>query len=137
MTECERCGSTENLLNHHVSYEPEVIQVLCTSCHGKVHSFGGVPRRPEGFKPDLSLHNKLSSSRKKTNISIEILNIIYRTPRITPVMIHDRLEKAMSYNFLEYALRILRGTGEIDTLCRGVYMITEKGTKTIQESRNV
>jgi len=136
MTECERCGSTENLLNHHVSYEPEMIQILCTPCHGKVHSFGGVPRRPEGFKPDLSLHTKLSSSRKKTNLSIEILNIIYRTPRITPVMIHDRLRRAMNYNVLVYFLRALKETGEIDTLCRGVYKIKEKGIKTIHNSRN-
>ena len=137
MAECERCGSKENLVHHHVSYEPEVIQILCLTCHGRVHSFGGIPKRPIGFQSNLPLCNKLASSRDPKNIAIEVLDIIYKTPRITPVMIHDRLEKAMNYNFLEYALRILRETGEINTLCRGVYMITEKGVKTITDSRNV
>ena len=136
MTECERCGATENLVHHHVSYEPEVIQILCLTCHGRLHSFGGIPKRPIGFQTNLPLRNKLTSSRNPKNIAVEILTIICRTPRITPVMIHDRLEKAMNYNLLEQILRTLRETGEVDTLCRGVYRITEKGVKTIHDSRD-
>ena len=35
INECNFCGSKENLLFHHVSYDPEIIQVLCKSCHIK------------------------------------------------------------------------------------------------------
>lgn len=31
------CGSTENIINHHLSYNPEIEVPLCRSCHGKAH----------------------------------------------------------------------------------------------------
>lgn len=34
---CASCGSTENVLTHHLSYEPEITVPLCRSCHGEVH----------------------------------------------------------------------------------------------------
>jgi len=35
-TKCKKCGSTENLIQHHVSYEPEIKDALCQSCHNKL-----------------------------------------------------------------------------------------------------
>jgi len=32
---CKSCGSTHDLVRHHVSYRPETIQILCRACHGK------------------------------------------------------------------------------------------------------
>ena len=37
MTTCVECGSSNNIDQHHVSYEPEELVPLCRSCHGKVH----------------------------------------------------------------------------------------------------
>ena len=37
MTTCVECGSSKNIDQHHVSYEPEELVPLCRSCHGKVH----------------------------------------------------------------------------------------------------
>ena len=37
---CEICGTTENIQKHHVSYEPEIIQLLCVGCHKAVHNHG-------------------------------------------------------------------------------------------------
>lgn len=37
---CEVCGATENLQLHHISYEPEITQCLCVSCHQEVHGHG-------------------------------------------------------------------------------------------------
>ena len=40
---CQKCGATENLHVHHLTYEnfknekPEDLQVLCKDCHMKVH----------------------------------------------------------------------------------------------------
>ncbi len=34
---CETCGSIKNIINHHTSYEPEIIIPLCHSCHTKIH----------------------------------------------------------------------------------------------------
>lgn len=40
MGTCEICGATENIQKHHVSYEPEIIQLLCVDCHKAVHNHG-------------------------------------------------------------------------------------------------
>ena len=37
INECNHCGSKEQLILHHVSYEPEIFKVLCRSCHIKFH----------------------------------------------------------------------------------------------------
>jgi len=37
---CEMCGATENIQRHHISYEPEIIQLLCVDCHKRVHGHG-------------------------------------------------------------------------------------------------
>ena len=40
MKKCDICGTTEDLQNHHISYEPEIIQVLCVGCHEELHGHG-------------------------------------------------------------------------------------------------
>lgn len=41
MTEkCEICGARGNIQKHHISYEPEIIQLLCVDCHEAVHNHG-------------------------------------------------------------------------------------------------
>jgi len=35
---CVDCGSTENLQEHHISYEPEKTVMLCVNCHKKRHN---------------------------------------------------------------------------------------------------
>ena len=69
-----------------------------------------------------------------TSLALEVLKVISRNPRITPVMIHDRLKNGLNYNALEYILRTLRETEEVKTIVRGVYMITEKGVRTLRSS---
>jgi hypothetical protein len=48
---CVICGSTENLVSHHISYEPEIIETLCKSCHREIHCHTSIPRNPvtKGF----------------------------------------------------------------------------------------
>ena len=68
------------------------------------------------------------------NVAMDVLEVICRNPRISPVLIHDKLNKAMNFNTLEYTLRTLRETGLIETLARGIYVITEKGSNTLRSS---
>ena len=35
---CSICGSTEDLVRHHVSYDPEIIDILCRRCHSSLHA---------------------------------------------------------------------------------------------------
>jgi len=49
-------------------------------------------------------------------------------------MIHDKLKNGLNYNALEYILRTLRETGEVKTIVRGVYVLTEKGAQTLRSS---
>jgi len=37
MSECVECGATEQIHQHHITYEPEKTVPLCASCHRKVH----------------------------------------------------------------------------------------------------
>lgn len=46
MSVCEHCGVTKNLVRHHISYEPEITQMLCRSCHGKEHQKPNLPTPP-------------------------------------------------------------------------------------------
>ncbi len=43
---CTICGNTKNLVSHHKSYDPEIIEVLCKSCHKTVHYHTDVPKNP-------------------------------------------------------------------------------------------
>jgi hypothetical protein len=36
-TQCLMCGTENELLQHHISYEPEDTVTLCKKCHFKVH----------------------------------------------------------------------------------------------------
>lgn len=37
---CEICGTTEEIQEHHISYNPEIKQFLCVTCHQKKHGHG-------------------------------------------------------------------------------------------------
>ena len=37
---CEICGTTEEIQEHHISYDPEIKQFLCVTCHQKKHGHG-------------------------------------------------------------------------------------------------
>ena len=37
INECNHCDATEQLILHHISYEPEIFKVLCKSCHIRFH----------------------------------------------------------------------------------------------------
>lgn len=39
---CEECGSLDDLQEHHISYDPEIKQVLCVTCHKRKHPGHGV-----------------------------------------------------------------------------------------------
>jgi len=38
MTKCSKCGATTNLVKHHISYSPEVTDLLCDKCHRRLIS---------------------------------------------------------------------------------------------------
>lgn len=48
---CEICGATENIQEHHISYEPEIKQFLCVTCHEAVHNHG--VGNPKGWSTQL------------------------------------------------------------------------------------
>ena len=68
---CVDCGTTENLQEHHISYDPEITVTLCVDCHMRRHnnSHGvGVGEKKETLKPyreEKKLQPKLSSVKKE------------------------------------------------------------------------
>ena len=75
---CELCGSTKNLMNHHVSYEPEVVQILCSSCHQKQHPNHGVGLAHLLLKPIPENFPRLWRTKTRDEIT-KILGISYVT----------------------------------------------------------
>ena len=53
MSSCKLCGTTQNLVQHHLSYEPEVLQTLCQRCHRETHTLFDAPKPPLGFYPRM------------------------------------------------------------------------------------
>lgn len=53
LAKCEHCGETDGrvLLKHHISYNPEITQVICWNCHYLVHKHKG---KLEKIEKDLS-----------------------------------------------------------------------------------
>lgn len=62
---CAICGTSESLIYHHNSYEPEIIRVLCRSCHSKVHHQDpNLPKRPKSFESQLINNHFLSTTKR-------------------------------------------------------------------------
>jgi len=53
--ECAYCKKTEDLVLHHVSYQPEVVVMLCRECHAKVHYTIPHPERPPKFRKKVKV----------------------------------------------------------------------------------
>ena len=68
MRECLECGSTENIDQHHTSYEPEETVMLCRSCHQSVHG-----------DESHELHPSDERQKKTVQISHETKDLIDET----------------------------------------------------------
>jgi len=69
-----------------------------------------------------------------SNFTTEVLKIIHRNPRISPVLIHEKLKKSTNMSYLTAILRSLRESGQVRIIARGIYEITDKGVETLQSS---
>ena len=67
-------------------------------------------------------------------LSIEILRVLYRRPRLTPVLIHQDLPGKTTYEVVERVLRTLHELGLVEKLSRGVYFATPLGVDIMQSS---
>jgi hypothetical protein len=63
-SECTKCGAKDNLLDHHVSYVPEIIETLCRSCHMSFHK-----RYPDRIRVPKDFKRK--AGRKWTTIALK------------------------------------------------------------------
>jgi hypothetical protein len=48
---CAVCGSTKNVVRHHLSWEPETTMPVCKSCHNRIHRGDLVDYRPTAQPP--------------------------------------------------------------------------------------
>lgn len=37
---CPECGEVRKLVEHHITYEPEVKEKMCVNCHNRLHNLG-------------------------------------------------------------------------------------------------
>ena len=84
MKVCEICGSTDNLQLHHVSYEPEITQVLCVNCHKEVHEHGvGCASTP--------MKSKMITIRKDQYEWV--INNYFNISRFVQIMLDEEIER--------------------------------------------
>lgn len=51
---CVECGSSENVVDHHVNYEEDETVPACRSCHIQIHNNPNHRLHPEDERPDDS-----------------------------------------------------------------------------------
>lgn len=47
---CPECGKEKELINHHISYDPEITQNICRSCHNSIVWSGKHAVKPGAVK---------------------------------------------------------------------------------------
>ena len=67
-------------------------------------------------------------------LSIEILRVLYRRPRLTPVLIHQDLPGKTTYEAVDRVLGTLYELGLVDKISRGVYFTTSLGVDIMRSS---
>lgn len=82
MNTCSLCTSKRNIVKHHTSYTPEKIQLVCRSCHKKLHQ---LPDAPQPYHTDLvvrkSTRDKLAALGGKDDTFDDIINTLIRNRR--------------------------------------------------------
>jgi hypothetical protein len=80
---CKRCGSTKNLVYHHISYEPEQIEVICRSCHALEHKPAqGISLRPNGFRTKIVKTERNPTDTELIGVTIEKIYLAQIDERI-------------------------------------------------------
>lgn len=68
---CERCRSTKFIQVHHISYdnlyneEPEDLEILCGTCHKKVHGIGEKKKKPGLSTWEIKHQNYLNRIKRE------------------------------------------------------------------------
>lgn len=96
---CELCGKEDQskLINHHVSYIPEEIIVICRKCHSEIH---GKNKRDSEIMPELSkkdwklikrllYYSDLSKIKERFSDTNNSLLDIFRDPKILEEIVED------------------------------------------------
>ena len=75
---CHKCGCTDKkLIHHHKSYTPEIIVMMCKSCHTKLHRRlrkEDICQVPADELEKLSMNSKHSKNRSNQYQKIMLIN---------------------------------------------------------------
>lgn len=70
---CKICGSKENLVTHHISYEKNKIIIVCRRCHGEIHRDKEHSFHPSDKKVRFSLFMEFFGKRSSMLRIIDFL----------------------------------------------------------------
>lgn len=70
--ECRVCGTTNNLIQHHIDYESDFTVSLCQKCHSNVHKH---PKEYPGFKP-VNKRGLTEIAKEKPFLDEDVFEII-------------------------------------------------------------
>jgi len=81
MSRCILCGDANNLITHHISYEPEETVTLCFRCNSKVRK-GNEDKFPELIKyigkPKIGRWRKIIYNKNLIHIPKQLVNSVGR-----------------------------------------------------------
>lgn len=126
-TKCHKCGRTDKkLIHHHKSYDPEIIVMVCRSCHKLLHNRlrkEGLCTVPPEDISRMSIYSnntkKLNSIRQKSESGLVISRKINKKFRET----HNQYD----YRFYETMMPNIRLHERIRILDDGEQIITWSG----------
>lgn len=106
---CEKCGSTERLHIHHVTYDnlgkekPDDVMCLCNSCHYKIHDCPPLKPRSNAYFVKLYKTNLIqiaSEKAKEKKLDLNEAGLFFMLISIsgwqTPYIMHPETNKLMS-----------------------------------------
>jgi hypothetical protein len=77
-TECELCGSFDQVEQHHTSYEDDETMTVCAACHHKIHDSEKrlsqhQPKTDDYYTPDAAVDKSELPSREGWTLRIELV----------------------------------------------------------------
>jgi len=126
-TKCHKCGCTDKrLFHHHKSYDPEIIVMVCWSCHQKIHQRlrkDGLCTIPPDELNHISIYSnnakKLNSIRQKSERGIIISRKCNKKFR--------EVHKQYDFRFYETMIPNIRLLERVRILDEGEQIITWSG----------
>lgn len=93
MAECVECGSTENVISHHTSYEEDETVPVCRECHLEIHSNENNRLYPEDPENVKNYYGREGKAKKHVSLSDEQAEFVDKNIDDLSKFVQDKLRE--------------------------------------------